>query len=127
MLIDNVPGSVNFGKPITEKCSSPTSCTAISNLYGPIGSPSANSPPIQFNVRARYDWKFNDYNTFVQFGGQHTGHSFTQAGNNPALSASGINTTLLRFENPAYSTFDASAGVAKDAWPAHVYSQNLFN
>jgi iron complex outermembrane receptor protein len=126
-LMDTNPASVNFGKPITEKCSSPTSCTAISNLYGPIGSPSANSPPIQFNVRARYDWKFNDYNTFVQFGGQHTGHSFTQAGNNPALSASGINTTLLRFENPAYSTFDASAGVAKDAWSAHVYSQNLFN
>jgi outer membrane receptor protein involved in Fe transport len=126
-LMDTNPDSVNFGKPITEKCSSPTSCTAISNLYGPIGSPSANSPPIQFNLRARYDWKFNDYNTFVQFGGQHTGHSFTQAGNNPALSASGINTTLLRFENPAYSTFDASAGVAKDAWSAHVYSQNLFN
>jgi outer membrane receptor protein involved in Fe transport len=126
-LMDTNPASVNFGKPITEKCSSATSCTAISNLYGPIGSPSANSPPIQFNVRARYDWKLNDYNAFVQFGGQHTGHSFTQAGNNPALSASGINTTLLRFENPAYSTFDASAGVAKDAWSAHVYSQNLFN
>jgi iron complex outermembrane recepter protein len=126
-LMDTNPASVNFGKPITEKCSSPTSCTAISNLYGPIGSPSANSPPIQFNLRARYDWKLNDYNTFVQFGGEHTGHSFTQAGNNPALSASGINTTLLRFENPAYSTFDASAGVAKDAWSAHVYSQNLFN
>ena len=39
----------------------------------------------------------------------------------------GINTTLLRFENPAYSTYDASLGVAKDAWNAHVYVQNLTN
>ena len=39
-LIDTNPASVNFGKPITEKCtSSATNCTAISNLYGPIGSP----------------------------------------------------------------------------------------
>jgi iron complex outermembrane recepter protein len=125
-LMDTNPASVNFGNPITESCKGAV-CTPINNLYGPPGSPSANSPPIQFNLRARYDWKFNDYDTFVQFGGQHTGHSFTQAGNNPALSASGINTTLLRFENPAYSTFDASLGVAKDAWSAHVYSQNLFN
>jgi hypothetical protein len=78
-------------------------------------------------MRARYDWTVNNYNAFVQFGGQHTGHSYTQAGNDPSLSASGINTTLLRFENPAYSTYDASLGVAKDAWTAHVYAQNLTN
>jgi hypothetical protein len=33
----------------------------------------------------------------------------------------------LRFENPAYSTFDASLGVAKGAWEAHLYGQNLSN
>jgi iron complex outermembrane recepter protein len=127
-LIDTNPASVNFGKAITEKCNSKgTGCTAISNLFGPPGDPSANSPPIQLNLRARYDWTVDSYNAFVQFGGQHTGHSFTQSGNNPALSASGINTTLLRFENPAYSTFDASFGVAKDAWTAHVFAQNLTN
>ena len=127
-LIDTNPASVNFGKAITEKCSSKgTGCTAINNLFGPPGDPSANSPPIQLNLRARYDWTVNSYNAFVQVGGQHTGHSFTQSGSNPALSASGVNTTLLRFENPAYSTFDASFGVAKDAWTAHVFAQNLTN
>ncbi len=127
-LIDTNPASVNFGKAITEKCSSTgTNCTPISNLFGPPGAPSANSPPIQFNLRARYDWTINSYNAFVQFGGQHTGHSYTQSGNDPALSASGINTTLLRFENPAYTTYDASLGVAKDAWSAHIYAQNLTN
>jgi len=127
-LVDTNPASVNFGKTITESCKKDgTSCHAISNLFGPPGSPSANSPPIQFNLRARYDWTFNSYNAFVQIGGQHTGHSYTQSGNDPAISAGGINTTLLRFENPAYTTYDASMGVAKDAWSAHVFAQNLTN
>jgi iron complex outermembrane receptor protein len=128
-LMDTNPASVNFGNPITESCKgTPLVCTPINNLFGPPGSPSANSPPIQFNLRARYDWAINSYNAFVQFGGEHTGHSFTQAGNDPSLSTNGaINTTLLRFENPAYTTYDAALGVAKDAWSAHLYAQNLTN
>jgi iron complex outermembrane recepter protein len=128
-LMDTNPASVNYGNAITEICAKGTgaSCSPLNNLFGPPGSPSANSPPIQLNMRARYDWMLNSYNAFVQFGGQHTGHSYTQSGNDPSISALGINTTLLRFENPAYSTFDASMGVAKDAWSAHLYSQNLFN
>jgi outer membrane receptor protein involved in Fe transport len=119
-LIDNNPKSINFGKPITEACSS-AGCSPLNNLFGPVGGPSANSPPIQFSLRARYEWAINSYNPFVQFGATHTGHSFTQGGSNPSISAGGINTTVLRFENPAYSTYDASAGVAKDAWNAHVF------
>ncbi len=126
-FIDNFPGSVNFGKAITESCSA-SGCKPLNNLFGPIGGPSANSPPIQFSLRARYEWTMASYNTFVQFGATHTGHSFTQGGSNPTLAAGGaINTTLLRFENPAYSTYDASMGVAKDAWNAHLYVQNLSN
>ena len=117
------------GVPITEKCDKGTgaNCHPINNLFGPPGAPSANSPPIQFNVRARYDWTLNSYNAFVQFGGQHVGHSYTQSGNDPSISNGGISTTLLRFENPAYTTYDASLGVAKDAWSAHIYAQNLTN
>jgi outer membrane receptor protein involved in Fe transport len=129
-LIDTNPASVNFGKAITVQCAKKTglNCVQINNLFGPPGSPSANSPPIQLNLRARYDWTFNSYNTFVQVGAQHTGHSFTQAGNDPSLATGGaINTTLLRFENQAYTTYDASLGVAKDAWSAHVFAQNLTN
>jgi hypothetical protein len=33
----------------------------------------------------------------------------------------------LRFEDPAYTPYDASFGVAKDAWSAHVYVENLSN
>ena len=38
-----------------------------------------------------------------------------------------MSTTQLRFENPAYSQYDASAGIAKDAWTAELYAQNLTN
>jgi iron complex outermembrane recepter protein len=126
-LIDTNPDSVNYGKAITESCNA-KGCTTINNLFGPIGAPSANSPPIQFNLRARYDWMVGNYGAFAQFGAQHMGHSFTQTANDPAIAAGGaINTTLLRFENPAYSTFDASLGVSKDKWTARVFSQNLFD
>jgi iron complex outermembrane receptor protein len=130
-LLDTNPGSVNFGKPITQACAKNAAgavvCSPLANLYGPIGGPSADSPPLQFNLRARYEWAVESYNAFVQFGATHSGHSFTQAGSNPTISALGINTTALRFENPAYSTYDASAGVAKDAWNAHLFVQNLAN
>ncbi|MFZ0008812.1 MAG: TonB-dependent receptor, partial [Steroidobacteraceae bacterium] len=121
----NNPLSVNYGKPITEVCN-PT-CTSITNPFGPVGAPSADSPPIQFNVRARYDWLIGAYAPFAQLGMTHTGHSFTQAGANPTLGDVGFTTSRLRFENPAYSTWDASFGVAKDTWVVTVYGENLSN
>ena len=102
--------------------------SASQNPYGPPGSPSANSPPLQFNLRLRYEWAMDAYHAFVQVGVTHTAHSYTQSSTNPALSAGGnVSTTLLRFENPAYSQYDASLGIAKDAWTAELFAQNLTN
>jgi hypothetical protein len=127
VLIDNNPLSGNYGKPITEDCAS-TPCTPVTNPFGPIGAPSANAPPLQFSLRGRYDWTFGQYNPFVQVGATHNGHSFTQAGSNPSIAEAGsVSTGRLRFENPAYSTFDASLGVAKDAWIVTLYGENLAN
>ena len=128
-LIDNNPGSANFGHSITQACdSSGGSCTPITNPFGPVGSPTANAPPLQFSVRARYEWSFGDYNSFAQFGASHTGHSFTQAGSNPTFAGSGsISTSRLRFENAAYSTLSAAVGIAKDAWNVMLYGENLAN
>jgi iron complex outermembrane recepter protein len=126
-LIDNVPGSVNFGKPITQNCTV-LPCTDVVDPYGPIGAPSANAPPLQFSLRARYEWNIAGYAPFVQVGATHSGHSFTQAGSNPSIDNSGpITTGRLRFENPAYSTYEASIGVAKDAWFVNVHGENLGN
>ena len=129
-LIDGNPLSVNYGKPITVSCTAVTgaNCTPITNPFGPIGSPSANSPPIQFSLRARYEWTVNDYKAFAQVGAIHVGHSYTQAGSNPTIAASGIvSTGRLRFEDPPYTTYDASFGVAKAAWSVRVYGENLSN
>jgi iron complex outermembrane recepter protein len=124
-LIANNPDLLNdpataalYGQPIT----------SIQNVFGPLGTPSANSPPFQFNLRLRYQWNIDSYNAFVQAGGTHTAHSYTQAGVNPALSAGGsVSTTLLRFENPSYSQYDMSAGIGRDAWTVEVYALNLTN
>jgi hypothetical protein len=124
--IPNVPASANFGKPITQVCPLGV-CTPITNPFGPIGAPSADSPPIQFSLRARYEWTIDGYTPFVQVGASHTGHSFTQAGANPTIGAGAITTSRLRFENPAYTTYAASAGVAKDPWWVNVYGENLSN
>jgi iron complex outermembrane receptor protein len=129
VLIDNNPASNNYGKQITQACSvTGTNCFAVPNPYGPIGGPSANAPPIQFSLRARYEWNINGYTPSVQFGATHSGHSYTQAGSNPSIAqAGGLTTSRLRFENPAYSTYNASIGLAKDAWYMTIYGENLGN
>ena len=128
-LIDNNPASANYGKPITQVCDlNGANCQGVTNPYGPIGSPSANAPPLQFSLRARYEWAYGSYLPFMQVGLTHTGHSFTQAGSNPTLAQAGaISTGRLRFENPAYSTVDASIGVAKDNWNVSLFGENLSN
>lgn len=117
-LSKNSATAAQFGQPIT----------AFRNPYGPPGSPTANSPPLQFNARLRYEGTVAEYRVFVQVSGMHTGHSYTQSGSNPALSAGGaVNTTFLRFEDPAYSQFDASTGVGKEAWNVQAFVANLTN
>jgi len=117
-LLQDPATAGQYGKPIT----------SIGNPYGPLGTPSANSPPFQFNARLRYQWVMSSYNLFVQAGATHTAHSYTQFGSNRALSTGGaISTNQLRFENPAYTEYDASTGVARDAWTAELYAQNFTN
>jgi outer membrane receptor protein involved in Fe transport len=127
-LIDNNPAdTANFGKPISQVCSGGT-CSSVGNPFGPIGAPSANSPPMQFSLRARYDWLIGDYVPFVQIGIRHTDHSFSQAGANPEIGAGGsVTTSRGRFENPAYSTLDASIGVSKGDWHVDLHGDNLAN
>lgn len=117
-LLTNPASKAAYGQPIL----------AVQNPYGPIGGPSANSPPMQFNFRVRYEWMLSSLNAFVQAGVTHTAHSYTQSSANPSLSAgSNVSTTLLRFENPPITQYDASLGLSKDAWTAQFFAQNLTN
>jgi iron complex outermembrane recepter protein len=117
-LLTNAASKSEFGQPIL----------SVQNPYGPIGGPSANSPPMQFNLRLRYEWAIMSYNAFVQAGATHTAHSYTQSSANPSLSSgSNVSTTLLRFENPPITQYDASFGVSRDAWSVEFFAQNLTN
>jgi outer membrane receptor protein involved in Fe transport len=127
-LINNVPGSPNFGQVIQNACNPIGICAPVVNPFGKKGDPTANSPPLQFSLRVRYDWEIAGYSPFVQFGATHSGHSYTQAGANPTFAAGGaVTSSRGRFENPAYSVYDASVGVAKDAWTVTAYGENLAN
>ncbi|HEY0767173.1 MAG TPA: TonB-dependent receptor [Steroidobacteraceae bacterium] len=129
ILFNNNPASPDFGKQITNACNQfGANCGPVTNPFGPIGAPSADAPPFQFSLRARYEWTIAGYSPFVQVAATHSGHSFTQAGSNPTFAQAGaVSTGRLRFENPAYTTYDASFGVAKDAWYVNVYGENLSN
>ena len=105
-LLGNVPGSEYYNQLL------PT------GGLSPFGKPGANlamSPPFQANLRARYEWTLGSYNAFWQLGGVHTAHSFTTTG------------TIDNFELPAWTTYDGSAGVAKDNWTAEIFGSNLTN
>ena len=112
-LIANNPQSVNFGRPIT----------TIASPYGEVGSSLAQSPPFQANMRMRYEWNVASYLAFAQAGTVITAHSLSVVGNAPAIAPAG--STSQAFDQPGYTTYDASLGVSKDAWTAQFYGQNI--
>ena len=83
-----------------------------------IGSPLANAPPFQGNVRLRYEAPFDNYLWHVQVAAQHTDHSFADVITQGALAPPD-------YELAPYTTYDATAGIAKDAWEVEFYGQNL--
>jgi iron complex outermembrane receptor protein len=122
-LVDNIATSPNHGQCITEVKGAP-----FQNPFGSIGSTPAFSPTFQGNLRARYDWRIEDHKTFVMAGLNYTGSMYNQ----PATYLSGANvtvptTTYLRYLQPAYTTFDASAGITIKNVTYELYGTNLGN
>jgi outer membrane receptor protein involved in Fe transport len=99
------------------------------NPYGVLNTAPAFSPPVQFNLRARYDYSVGEYKGFWSLGMNHTTHyrnepeSFPN-GDNPNQA---VNTTLLKYNIPGYDTFDGAVGVSKDSWTAQLSAANLGN
>jgi len=112
-----------------------TAATPFNNVFGSLGTAPAFSPPWMFNLRARYDWTMGDsYKPFAWIGASH----IASMSNEPASFLSGNlpsqmpptgwpATTLLRYEIPGYTTYDAAIGVVKDQWTAQFSAQNLTN
>jgi len=104
-LLTNPLSAPAYGKPIT----------SIPNPYGPLGSPTAYSPPFKLTGRLRYDWVVGDYGLYVQGGAAHQGHMVTATGFVPA------------YDIPPLTIYDAAAGIAKEPWSVQLYAQNLTN
>jgi hypothetical protein len=127
-LTDNIAGSAAFGKCITQVVQSGVGLVSFANPFGSIGSTPAFSPTFQGNLRARYDWEFREYKPYAMAGVSYTDSMYNQ----PATYESGAGvliptTTYLRYEQPAYTTFDANLGVSKDNWFVELFGTNLGN
>lgn len=98
------------------------------NPYGVLGTRPPFSPPWMFNVRARYDWSFNEYKPFAWVGASHIGPQSNEPASFPDGNLQAVpTTTLLRYEIPSYTTYDAAIGVQREAWTAQITGSNLTN
>ncbi len=120
-LVSNVPSSPTLGQCITLVKGS-----TFPNPFGDLNSRPAFSPAVEFNLRARYDWQINEFKAFVMAGASHIGDMSNQPASYLAGSTETIPTTThLRYDQPGYTTYDASLGVAKDAWSVSLFGHNL--
>jgi outer membrane receptor protein involved in Fe transport len=127
----NNPATANNPTP-KGTCISIDKGVAIPNALGAQGTPPAFSPPLMFNLRARYDWATGEgYHPFAWAGASHIGPMTNEPrnyhpGNDPAFANPPV-TTLLLYPIPSYTTYDAAIGVTKDTWTAQIAGNNLSN
>jgi outer membrane receptor protein involved in Fe transport len=125
--VANAANPTPIGSCITQIKSSP-----YTNPFGVLGTAPAYSPPVQWNLRARYDFgNFSDYKPYASAGVNHVGSMRNEPASFPPGSSSFCTpvptTTLCLYEMPSYTTYDAAIGVAKDQWTAQITGSNLSN
>jgi len=97
----------------------------LTNPFGTKGSPLAQSPPFQSNIRARYDFPaVSEYRYFAQISASMRAHSYSTT---DALQTEIDQTTPTRYDQPGFTSYDASVGVTKDAWMVQLYGTNITN
>jgi iron complex outermembrane recepter protein len=108
---------------LKDKTGTPINFEALGlhNPYGTVGSPLAQSPPFQANLRVRYEVPIGDYHAFVQGAGLHRAHSQSTT-DQLSTDVAGNSTD---YNLPAYTTYDLAFGVAKDAWNVQIYGSNI--
>jgi iron complex outermembrane receptor protein len=135
-------GTVGSSKLANNPTPAGTCITQINGLpytnpYGVLDTSPAYSPPMEVNLRARYDFNIFDYRSFVTIGGNHIASQRNEPasfpdGNLPVSEggclAIGIpNTTLCKYTMPGYTTYDAAIGLMKDSWTAQITGNNITN
>jgi outer membrane receptor protein involved in Fe transport len=119
VFLSNNPNSPTFGQPITESCVGGYTagvCNAVvpvTDIFGQPGDEMANAPELQFNIRARYEWEYEDYNPYFGVALQYQDESYSSA------------IEVNRYVQPAWTTMDASIGINKAEWGAELYVTNL--
>jgi outer membrane receptor protein involved in Fe transport len=88
---------------------------------GALGSPLAGAPSFRGNFRVRYEFAFNGYDAFAQFGAVHQSHSLATT-DRSSLDLQG---NSVAYDLPAFTTYDGALGVGKDGWLVQVYAENL--
>ena len=95
--------------------------TNVVNPFGQLGQPLALSPPFEGNLRARYDFRLGDYEAFCQIGAIRQAHSYATA-NPQQTTLQGVPTN---FDDPGFTIYDASAGIATGPWSTQLYAENF--
>jgi len=108
--------------PLLDASGHPITDPRIGEPFGQIGSPLAQSPPFQGTLRLRYEFPMGEYNGFVQVGGQHQAHSISSTSRTDVPNQPGY-----AYDEPGFSTYDASAGASKGSWTVTGYCENLTN
>ncbi len=80
-----------------------------------VGSTLAFAPEFQGNLRARYEWDFNDFTAHVMPQVVFSSKAYTDIIN------------INRMELDGWTTLSLSAGLAKDNWRMEVFGRNLTN
>ncbi|HEY2402859.1 MAG TPA: TonB-dependent receptor, partial [Steroidobacteraceae bacterium] len=70
----------------------------------------------------RYEFPVMDYGAFVQGTAIHRGHMFSTT---DKLQTDPTDNSSIAYDLPAYTSYDASAGINKDAWSVQLYAENL--
>jgi iron complex outermembrane receptor protein len=109
---------------LKDKTGAPINFAALGleNPYGTIGTPLAQSPPFQGNLRVRYELPLGDYNAFVQGAAARRGSSLSTT---DRLALENDKKTHIDYVLPGFTTYDMSVGVAKDQWTAQIYGTNI--
>jgi iron complex outermembrane receptor protein len=100
------------------------------NPWGPLGSSLPYSAPLQFNVRARYEWSAGVFRPFAMVSASHIASMSNAPENYPNSDDPAQNpptTGVLKYRIPGYTSYDAALGVSRDNWTVQVQGTNITN
>jgi outer membrane receptor protein involved in Fe transport len=120
-LVKQAPFFWADGTPIDFSTLQTGNKTQVPNLRGVLGSPLAGAPPLQANIRARYELAFNGFDAFGQIGAVYQSHSLSTT-DQLTHDLQGNSTA---YDLPSFTTLDGAFGVGKDAWLVQIYGENL--